>query len=153
MKAPSTTREALLAEALGEMATLMRQVETLVPALDASCQALTQAQRGLADQLASFDIEVTELTERAKARAVNHIVARTNEVTQYAIKLQGQAMAEAARQALSTEMGATLQQLRWAVHSLMQPEPWRWEPWLTHAAAATTAAAATWMLAVVWWGR
>jgi hypothetical protein len=62
MTHPTSTREALLAEALGEAAKLIRQVEALVPTLDRSCQALADAHRGLAGQLAAFEAQVTTLT-------------------------------------------------------------------------------------------
>lgn len=51
MADPTTLREALIVEALGEAARLIRQVEALAPVLDESCQALLQAEGGLRDRL------------------------------------------------------------------------------------------------------
>lgn len=149
MKPPSTTREALIVEALGEAGKLIRQVEALAPRLDESRQALADAYSGLADQLAAFEAQVLALSEKAKVQTVKHILARTDEAARRSIELQSRAMADAARVALGADLGATLQRLQ-SLHS--RPGP-RWEPWLTHAAAAATASAATWTLAITLWPR
>jgi hypothetical protein len=143
MKAPSTTREALIVEALGDAAKLIRQVEALKPALNQSRQAMADAHMGLARQLAAFEAQVVTLTERAKVQTAKHIIARTEEAARRSIELQRQAMVEAARVALGTELGAALQQIRSSLQPPAQrPEPW-WEPWLTYAAVASAASAFT----------
>ena len=153
MSDPTTLREALIVEALGEAAKLLRQVEALAPALDESRQALADAHSGLAGQLAAFEAQVLALTERAKVQAVKHILARTDEAAQRSVELQGRAMADAARVAFGAELGATMQRLQSALQPLIERPERRWERWLTHAAAAATASAATWTLAVILWAR
>lgn len=81
MTKPSTTRELLIVEALGEAAKLMQQVEALAPALDLSRQALADAHSGLASQLTAFESQILALSEKAKAQAVKHVLARTEEAT------------------------------------------------------------------------
>ena len=152
MTSPTTAREALIVEALGEAATLIRQVEALAPVLEESRQALADAHSGLADQLAAFAAQITALTEKAKVQTVKHILARTDEAARRSVELQGRAMADAARVAFGAELGATLQRLQSALQPPIAPER-RWEQWLTHAAAAATASAVTWMLAVILWAR
>ena len=149
MTHPSTTREALIVEALGEAEKLIRQVEALAPALDQSRQALADAHSGLAGQLAAFEAQVVALTEKAKVQAVKHILARTDEAARRSIELQSRAMADAARVAIGADLGAAMQRLQ----SLHERPGRRWEQWLTHAAAAATASAATWTLAVILWAR
>lgn len=149
MTHPSTTREALIVEALGEAEKLIRQVEALAPALDQSRQALADAHSGLAGQLATFEAQVLALTEKAKVQAVKHILARTDEAARRSIELQSRAMADAARVAFGADLGAAMQRLQ----SLHERPGRRWEQWLTHAAAAATASAATWTLAVILWAR
>jgi hypothetical protein len=149
MTHPNTTREALIVEALGEAAKLIRQVEALAPALDESRQALADAHSGLAGQLAAFEAHVLALTEKSKAVAVKHILARTEEAARRSADLQSRAMADAARVAFGAELGAALQRLK----SLHQGPERRWEWWLTHAAAAATASAGTLMLTVTLWAR
>ena len=144
MTHPSTTREVLIVEALGDAAKLIRQVEALGPALDRSRQALADAHSGLSGQLAEFETQVLALTEKAKVVAVKHVLTRTEEAARQSADLQSRAMADAARVAFGADLGATLQRLQ-SPHA--RPGP-RWEPWLTHAAAAATASAATWTLAI-----
>ena len=153
MTNPSTTREALIVEALGEAAKLIRQVEALAPAMDESRQALADAHSGLAGQLAAFQTQVTSLTEKAKVQAVKHILARTDEAARRSIESQGRAMADAARVAFGGELGASMQRLQSAIQPLIERRGQRWERWLTHAAAAATASAVTWTLAFMLWAR
>jgi len=151
MTHPNSAREALLVEALGEAAKLIRQVEALVPTLDRSRQALVDAHRGLAGQLAAFEAQVTTLTGKAKVQAVTHIAARTDEAATRLIDLQARAMADAARVAFGNEVGASLQRLQYSIQRLLeQPRP-RWEPWLTHAAAAATGSAVTLTVTLLLW--
>lgn len=153
MTSPSTTREALIVDALGEAARLIAQVEALVPALDLSRQALADAHSGLAGQLAAFEAQLAALSEKAKVQAVQHILARTDESARRSAEVQARAMADAARVAFGAELGATLQRLQATVHPAAGPPRSRWEPWLTHAAAAATASAVTWAVALTLWTR
>lgn len=149
MNKPNTTREALIVEALGETAKLIRQVEALRPALDLSRQALADAHSGLSGQLTTFEAQVLALTEKVKVTAVRHIVSRTGEAARQSADFQSRAMADAARVAFGADLGAALQRLQLL---LARPGPW-WGPWLTHAAAAVMGAAAAWMLAITLWVR
>jgi hypothetical protein len=148
MMYPSTAREAILVEALGEAAKVFRQGEALVPALDAARQALEEAHSGLAGQLAAFDAHVIALAEKTKVQAVKHILARTDEATHRSVELQARAMADAARVAFGGEIGAALQRLQPAEQKRTERPERPWEPWLTHAAAAAVGSAATWILAL-----
>jgi hypothetical protein len=93
------------------------------------------------------------ITENAKTRTVQHLAARADEAARRSIDLQARAMADAARIAFGAELGATLQRLQTSIQPLVERPGRRWEPWLTHAAAAATASAATWTLAVMLWAR
>ena len=143
MTDPTTAREALIVEALGETAKLIRQVEALAPVLDESRQALADAHAQFADQLTAFETQVTALTEKAKVQAMKHILVRTDEAARRSIEQQGRAMADAARVAFGAELGATMQRLQAAIRPLIEQRERRRELWLTHAAAAATASAVT----------
>lgn len=149
MNEPVGAREALLIEAIGEMVNLIDSVDRLTPELREASRDIGLASEGLRGSLAGFETQVLALTEKAKVQAVKHILARTDEAARRSIELQSRAMADAARVALGADLGATLQRLQ-SLHS--RPGP-RWEPWLTHAAAAATASAATWTLAITLWPR
>ena len=149
MSEPVGAREALLVEAIGEMVNLIDSVDRLAPELREASRDIGRASEGLRGSLAGFETQVLALTEKAKVVAVKHILARTEEAARQSADLQSRAMADAARVAFGADLGATLQRLQ-ALHA--RPGP-RWEPWLTHAAAAATASAATWTLAITLWAR
>ena len=149
MSDPVTAREALLIEAIGEVSNLIDSVDRLTPELQEMRCEIDRASTGLRESLAAFEGQVLALTERSKVVAVKHILARTEEAARQATALHGRAMADAARVAFGGEVGAALQRLQ-SLHA--RPGP-RWEPWLTHAAAAATASAATWTLAITLWPR
>jgi hypothetical protein len=79
MTDPTTLREALIVEALGEAAKLIRQVEALTPMLDQSYQALLQADGGLRDTLTSFAGRMAAITENAKTLTVQHLAMRAED--------------------------------------------------------------------------
>ena len=149
MNEPVGAREALLIEAIGEMVNLIESVDRLTPELREASQEIDRAREGLRSSLAAFETQVLALTEKAKVVAVKHILARTDEAARQSADLQSRAMADAARVAFGADLGATLQRLQ----SLQSRPGPRWEPWLTHAAAAATASAATWTLAITLWVR
>jgi uncharacterized protein (DUF885 family) len=153
MADPSTLREALLAEALGETARLIRQVEALAPALDLSRQALADAHGGLADQLGQFESKLGALTEKAKVAAMTHIVARTNETAQRSMEAQRRAMADTAKDILKTELRPALDALAAQLQKLAQRADRPCDKWLTHAAAASLGSATTLALATWLWAR
>jgi hypothetical protein len=153
VNAPGSVREALIAEAIGDLGRLIDQAQALQPAMAESRQTLVDAHAMLADQLAAFEAQVAALTEKAKVQAVKHILARTDETARRSVETQGRAMADAARVAFGAELGATLQRLQSSIQPLVERPGRRWEQWLTHAAAAATASAVTWTLAVILWAH
>ena len=153
MNAPGSAREVLIAEAIGDLGRMIDRAQALQPEMAESRQALVDAHAQLTFQLAAFEAQVVTLTEKAKVQAVKHILARTDEAARRSIELQGRAMADAARVAFGAEVGATMQRLQSALQPLHERPDWRWERWLTHAAAAATGSAATWTLAVMLWVR
>lgn len=148
MTDPTTAREALIVEAVGEGAKLIRQVEALAPVLDDLCQALLLADAHLRDTLATFESRMTAITENAKTRTVHHLAARVDEAARRSIEQQSLAMADAARVAFDAELGTTMQRLHSALQLLIEQTERRWERWLTHLAIAGAASAATWVLAL-----
>jgi hypothetical protein len=147
MADPATAREALIVEALGEVARLIRQVEGLEPVLAQSCQAVKQANALLNDNLVDFERRMTAIAENAKGRAVQHVAARIDDALRRSIDQQSRAMADAARVAFGAELGATVQRLQSTLQALMERPRRRWEWWLVHAGVAAAASALTWGLA------
>ncbi len=143
MTHPSTTREALIVEALGEAARLMRQVEALAPALDESRLTLAEAHSGLAGQLATFEAQVLALAEKAKVETVKHILTRTDEGARHAVDAQAQAMAQVAKQVFVSVVDPRLQQLTRVIAHQVDRIDHPWKRWWTHAATALASSAAS----------
>ena len=148
MNGPATAREALLAELIGDVAQLIKRMETLRPAMDESRQALVQTNMQLSSQVAAFEIRMAAITENAKIHAVRHIAHSTEERALRLREEQTRAMAETARELFRTELTPALQRLAMPLQHLVNRLAHPWQGWLTHAATAAVAAAATWMLAL-----
>lgn len=153
MNGTGTAREALIAEAIGDVARLLDRAEALQPAMIESRQALVEAQTQLADQLADFEARVSAITEKAKAQAVKHILVRTDEAGRRSVDAQTRAMAEAAQTLFKAEIDPTLQRLAMPLQRLVQKVDHPWEQWLTHAATAAVASTVTWALTAHVWAR
>ena len=149
MKPPSTAREALIVEVIGDVAGLLDRVEALMPAIDASRQAAADADAQLAAGLEALEDRMAAVTETARTQVVLHIVRRTEEAARRAQEVQSRVIAEAAREVFRVEVERSLQHLATAVQAASLRTPPAWEAWLAHAATAVTASAATWVL-MVW---
>lgn len=147
----TTAREALVAEALGEVSQVVERLASVVPAVDASREALTQASSDLREQLTAFEARMAALTEHAKGVTVRHIAQRTDELARSAGQAQVVAMQAAAVTLFQQELRPALRQLT----ALLQQRSClsRIEPWLTHAAAGGLGAALSWAAAAWLWGR
>jgi hypothetical protein len=148
---PGTAREALIAEAIGDLARLLDRVEALQPAMLEARQALIEAQARLADQLDAIEDRMGAITDRVKVQAVKHILVRTDEAARRSVDMQTRAMAEAAHTLFKAEIEPALQRLAMPLQRLVQKVDRPWEQWLTHAATAAVASAATWALAAYLW--
>jgi len=150
MSGPSTAREALIVETLGEVAALLYRVEAVAATLDAGRLALINASTELAGQVTDFESRMTGITENAKAQAVKHIARRTDEMAGRTLSAHTQAMEAAARTVLRDELGRALQRL---VAQQLPPAEKRASPfelWLTYAATAAATFVLTWAAAWLW---
>lgn len=152
----TTAREALLAEAIGEVARLVERLEAVAPVMDASREALIRSGESIAGQVSSFEARMAGIAENAKVQAVKHIARRTDEVARSSLEAQTRAMEEAARMLFRTELGPALQRLALPLQQLTDiarrgARPW--QHWLTHAATAVAASALTLALAAWVWPR
>jgi hypothetical protein len=153
MADPSTLREALLADALGEAAELMRRMEQVAPRVEDAVEALALADSGLRDSLAAFEGQMAAITENAKTRTLQHLAARTDEATRRTIEQQTRAMADAARLAFGTELGGGIQRLQTVLKPLVEQAGRGWERWLTYVVVAVASSAVTWVVTVSVLGR
>ena len=144
MTGPNTAREALIVEALGDVARLLDRVESLSSSMEAGRLALANASAELGDRLKSFEAGMASLTQQAKARVVEHIVRRTGEATSVAIETQARAMNAAARLAFAAQVDSNLARLTAALQQVIDLVDRPWDLWLTHVATAAVSAAITW---------
>jgi hypothetical protein len=156
MNSPSTAREALIAETLGEMAKLIDRVEALAPTLDASRLALIQTGNELVYQVTAFESRMAGITENAKVQVVQHIARRADEMARCTLDAQTRAMEDAARMVFRSEVSPALHRLTTPLEGLAElarrgARPWEW--WLAHAATAVVASAISWLLAAWLWFR
>lgn len=147
MNDPVSAREALLIETIGEVAILIEAVDRLTPELKNASRAIDRSRESLHTSLAGFEAQILALTENAKVQTVKHILTRTEEAARRSVDFQSRAMAEAARLAFGTEMGATLQRLRTIIQPLVDKQQKR-EALLTHSAAFSCGAMMGMALAV-----
>jgi hypothetical protein len=146
MNAPSTAREALIVEALGDVAALLDRVEALTFSMEAARLALDNAGSELSNRLKDFEAEVSAVTQQVKLKAVEHIARRVGEATNIAIETQTCAMNSAARLAFSAQVDSNLARLISSLQQVLQRVDRPWDLWLTHAATAATSTGVTWWL-------
>jgi hypothetical protein len=144
MTGPNTAREALIVEALGDVARLLDRVESLSSSIEVGRLALANANAELADRLKAFEAGMASLTQQAKARVVEHIVQRTGEATNVAIETQARAMNAAARLAFAAQADSNLARLTATLQQVIDLVDRPWDLWLTHVATAALSAAITW---------
>ena len=152
MSDPSSAREALLIEAIGEAAMLIESVEALIPVLKENGREVARASSGLHDALAAFEGRMTAITENAKTQTVKHLVAHTEAAARRSVDQQSRAMADAARVAFGAQVGGVLERLQAMVRPLIERQEPPRRPWLTHAVTAAAASVATWVV-VLCFGR
>ena len=149
MNQPTTAREALIAEALGDIAHLLDRVESLTSAMDSRRLALEQASAQLDARLGAFDGGMSSLTHQAKTKAVEHILLRTGEVARQTVEAQTRAMEEAARLAFAAQVEPMLARINASFGQIAHRVDRPWDLWLTHAATAAVSAVFTWLLTLI----
>ena len=153
MNRPTTAREALIAEALGEVAHLLDRVERLTASMDAGRVGLARASAALDQRLSAFEAGMAGVMQQAKTKTVEHIARRIDEATRQSIDVQTRSMHEAARLAFTAQLEPALARLTHSLQRLIQRVDRPWDPWLIHAATAVTSAAITWFLATTFGTR
>ncbi len=128
----SSAREALIAEALGDMATLLDRLEAVKPALETACQELTKAGEALARNAANAESRVAAVADGAAVRAVKHIARRADELVKHAREKELRAMQTTARELIKIELGD-------AVKRLVADTKPSYFYWWTHLATAVAA--------------
>lgn len=159
MSSSGTAREALLAEALGDIAALMDRLDATVPALENARKELVRSNKDLAQEVAFFKTQLTQTIGVAKVESANYINARADEVTRKLIAIQIRSMQASGRELFRAEFDPAVQRVVEQLNRLHQlhemertkaEKAQHWERWLAHAAAFNLGVlvAMTWRL---WW--
>jgi len=146
MDRSSTAREALVAELIGDLATLLDRVDTLTPAIDDARHKMTAAAHELASGVAPFKAHMVGIAAQTQKASVQHILSRTNEAAAKLLEAQTQAMTVSAQAIIDKEVGPPLRQLARNLEQLVADTNRRWDTWLIYAATATASAICSAML-------
>ncbi|NCT81665.1 MAG: hypothetical protein GXC94_00835 [Comamonadaceae bacterium] len=145
MNDPTTGREALIAEVIGDVAQLLDRVDDLVPALNAACATLVQACADLQRKATETDGRISALTNAASTLLVKHIVRRADEAAERAGAAQIQALEVASRTLLLNELAPTMKRLE-----KLASQAGNTSRWWPHAASAVVSSAITCAATLYW---
>lgn len=94
-RSPPSAREALIAEALGEIAALLDRVDGVVQALELATASATDACARIDARAAAFEASTAALVEASKQHLVRHVAMKTEELGRAAGEAQIQAVGDA----------------------------------------------------------
>jgi len=100
---PNTTREALIAEVLGELDGLLARVEALPEKLADAENNLSATVAVLADAGDHYRLAITAFNDQAKAELTEYLERKAGQIAAKTIEEQRAAMQEAARHAFRSE--------------------------------------------------
>lgn len=146
MSLPQTTREALVVEALGEVAVLLDRVEAVGDKMASAADALDRACARLEVQAAAASPRMTQLAEHAHGVAAKHIARSSLELMHSAAEAERRSMAAFARALFHSELNPALQGLRQAAHACATGHHQRR---VSRGACAATAAGSALLAAVL----
>lgn len=142
----TAAREALIAEALGDMVQVIDRLEKLLPAMEKSEQKMTAAGARLSAHVSSLEARMEEVTGVTKTHVVQYVKQQTAEAAQRA----QQSMLGEMRQALvaSFETEAQKVALRLIEPLLQQRGHFEHDAryWTMHAGICLGASSLLWML-------
>lgn len=156
MNGTSTAREALIAEALGDLALLLDRLEKVGPKVDETRQALQKSSDSISREIARFAPDMQAFTLHAKLETEKYVNRHVEAAIVSAREEQLRVMQEGARDLFKKEVDPVVRQVSAQLHrlaQLAQPRPNPWMPWLTHGAAFATGTAMTWLAVVMIWLR
>jgi hypothetical protein len=103
MSGPRTSREALIAEMLGEVDALLSRIEALPAVAAKTEERISGAAAALADAGDKYRLAVTAFTEEVKAELTEYLERKAGAIAAQTVEEQRAAMQEAARQAFQFE--------------------------------------------------
>lgn len=111
MNRSTTAKEALIAEVLGDMASLIERVEALAPELETSRLALVRSHEELVNEVAIFKTRMTHVIGFAKVQTAKHIGQSADDATKKLIAIQTESMQSAGRELFRAEIHPVVRQV------------------------------------------
>jgi len=167
MNRPTTAREALIAEAIGDAEKLLERVASLttrVESMTTKVQALPrtmeqareemrQAAFMLDTRLEPFRHHLAAEVAQTKDIAIKTFIGQTSQVAAEEQVRQSHAMILAARAILDRELEPRLRQFGETLHGLVDKADRPWKAWWIHAATVVTSTVCSGWLALYFFGR
>jgi hypothetical protein len=153
MHRSTTAREALVAELIGDVADLLKRVESLTTTMDKAREAMTDAAWLLDSRVEPFRHHLAAEVAQTKDIAVKAFIRQTNEVAAMEQRKQTQAMTDAARAIVDKEVGPPMRQFAATLKGLVDQADRPWEAWATHGATAVTSAVCSGWFVLHFFGR
>lgn len=110
--APLSAREALLAEALGDVAALLDRIDAVVHAFNAAATTANDACANLDAKAVAVDASIAALVDASKRHLVGHVATKTAEMTRNAAETQLQAIRAELHALIRSELAESLEQAR-----------------------------------------
>jgi len=140
MGRPSDTREVLIAEALGDFATLLARIDAVTPTLAQTCDRMEFMADTLLGSVEPFTKRVATMACETQNRAVAKIAEQAKVVARNTVDEQISAMQQSARRVFNDEVVPPLHRIAGELRQAKLEARPGWEAWLTHSAAAVTGA-------------
>lgn len=145
MSPPSSAREALIAELMGEVSSLLDRVDALIPALNATCDAISRASADMDTSAARAEGRIAALADAARTQAIKHIARNTEHLARRTVEHETRAMRVAAQEVFRAELTPALGQLKLMLNDSCAL--WRARSqWWVHAVTVASSSLITWAL-------
>lgn len=136
-------REALIAEALGDIAVLLERLEAISPALASTTDAVTSAADLLTTRSADAESRFAAFTQHAVTHLSKHLAHRTEELARAAVEVETKALQATGRKIIQEELGPPVQRLVRALNDTAHRRL-HWPSVMMGAATAVVASSAGW---------
>jgi len=145
MGSSNTTREALLAELIGDVGTLIDRVNAMQASMETTRRAMADAAWTLDTGVGMFQDQVVAAAKKSKETTVEDVTQTIYRLTRSSMDQQKEAMRESARSIVSDEVGPTLRELAESLKALVARLDRPWEGWLIHVATVGTSVACVYL--------
>ena len=154
MERPSNIREALLADALGDLHKLLNRADKLVPSIDEARKAIDDGRkaleesrmamvttvRGMTAEVEEVKRQVVAEAEDTKKATLRYLGDNTKRLVAELVVMQTKAMSDTARSLVEKEVGPKLRDLAAKLEKQADRANDPWRDWLAHACTGTVSA-------------